>query len=202
MPVVLRETVYSPPVPQCPPRKRWTREECQIFEGSDVWAGQHFELIEGELINKMGKHLPHTLGLRRVVEVLRQVFGFDLVVQETTIGVAPKDHATSEPEPDAIVLKRSPSEIRGVEPEAGDIILLVEVADTTLSFDITAKAALYARAQIADCWVLDLNGRSLIVHRDPAGGVYKSVIAYSEHERVAPLAAPERELPVVDFLTS
>src|SRR6266478_1280110 len=123
MPVVLGETVYTPPVPQNPPWKRWTREECEAFEQAGLWAGQHFELIEGELINKMGKHLPHTLALKRVVEILRQLFGLDMVLQETSIDVAPEDHSTSEPEPDAIVLKRSPAELRGVEPEAADVAL-------------------------------------------------------------------------------
>jgi Uma2 family endonuclease len=200
MPVVLGESVYTPPVPQFPPRKRWTREECETFEQAGLWAGQHFELIEGELINKTGKHLPHTLALKRVVEILRQVFGWDAVLQETSIDVAREDHSTSEPEPDAIVLKRSPAEIRGVEPEASDVALAVEIADTTLNFDRTTKAALYARAMIAEYWVLDLKGRRLIVHGNPSGGVYKSVVAYSEQERFTPLGAPGRELAVADLL--
>jgi Uma2 family endonuclease len=64
----------------------------------------------------------------------------------------------------------------------------------------TIKAALYARAGIAEYWALDLNGRRLIVHRDPRGSVYKSVVAYSEQERVAPLSASESEVLVADLL--
>jgi len=67
---------------------------------------------------------------------------------------------------------------------------VVEIADTTLAFDLTVKAALYARAGILEYWVLDLTGRRLIVHRDPKGGGYASVTAYSEHESIAPLSAP------------
>jgi Uma2 family endonuclease len=62
------------------------------------------------------------------------------------------------------------------------------------------NAALYARTGIPEYWALDLNGRRLIVHREPGGSVYKSVIAYSEQERLAPLAAPEREVLVADLL--
>ena len=87
--MVLGETVYTPLVPQCPPRKRWTRGECQIVERSDLWTGQHFELIEGELIHKMGKKQPHVFGVRRVAHILGQLFGWDSVFTEAPIDVAP-----------------------------------------------------------------------------------------------------------------
>ena len=55
---------------------------------------------------------------------------------------------------------------------------MVEVADSTLAFDLNTKAALYARAGIPEYWVLDVKGQRLMVHRDPSGGRYQSVIAY------------------------
>jgi Uma2 family endonuclease len=69
--------------------------------------------------------------------------------------------------------------------------LVVEVADSTLGFDLRTKAALYARAGIAEYWVLDIAGRRMIVHRNPQAGTYVSVAAYNEDESVAPLAAPD-----------
>jgi Uma2 family endonuclease len=67
----------------------------------------------------------------------------------------------------------------------------VEIADTTLNFDLTVKAALYARAGIAaDYWVLDVSGRRLIVYRDPQSGKYAAILVYNERESVAPPAAP------------
>jgi Uma2 family endonuclease len=68
--------------------------------------------------------------------------------------------------------------------------LVVEVADTTLNFDLTTKAALYARAGIADYWVLDVSARRLIVHRHAESGEYMAILVYTEQENVAPLAAP------------
>jgi Uma2 family endonuclease len=50
------------------------------------------------------------------------------------------------------------------------------------------------RAGLREYWVVDLNGRRLIVHRDPAGGRYQSIVAYGEREQVSPLAAPEAAL--------
>ena len=73
---------------------------------------------------------------------------------------------------------------------------MVEVSDSTLRFDLTVKAALYARAGIIEYWVLDINGRRLIVHRDPTPTGYRSVVAYGESEKVTPLAAPDHELLV------
>jgi len=67
---------------------------------------------------------------------------------------------------------------------------------TTLGFDLTTKARLYARARIVEHWVVDIPGRRIIVHRDPQGGQYPSVIAYAEQESVKPLASSDSEFPV------
>jgi Uma2 family endonuclease len=74
--------------------------------------------------------------------------------------------------------------------------LAVEVADSTLRMDLSKKAELYARAGIPDYWILDVQNRRMIVHREPAAGKYVSVVAYREDESVAPLAAPDSEFPV------
>lgn len=197
MPVDLGESVYNPPAPKFPPRKIWTREECQASECAGLWQGQHYELVEGELIDKMGKNMPHVFGVRRVRRFLEQAFGWERVLSEAPIGVAREDLRTSEPEPDVYVLREARSS--GRQPGPADLVLVVEVSDTTLAFDTTVKAGLYARAGIVEYWALDLNGRRLIVHREPSGSVYKSVVAYGESESVAPLAA-QREVAVADLL--
>jgi Uma2 family endonuclease len=75
------------------------------------------------------------------------------------------------------------------------------VADTTLDFDTTTKAGLYARAGIADYWVLDVNKRRIIVHREPMGGKYCSLAVYEAEEAVSPLAAPGASLRWIDLET-
>jgi len=80
-------------------------------------------------------------------------------------------------------------------PLPEDVPLIVEAAATTLSMDLSTKADLYARAGIPDYWVLDVEKRRMIVHRDPVAGKYSSVV-YREDESVAPLAAPDREFRV------
>lgn len=173
-----------------PPRKHWSREECQALEASGVLEGERLELIDGELIDKMGKKRPHTIVLTLVVSWLRRVFGEEFVNQEATVDVAPEDNPTNEPEPDAIVLRRPHWEYRTGNPRPADIHLLVEISDTTLGFDLTKKAELYARASIGDYWVFDLSKERLIVHRDPSNGQYQSVLEYLRQESVSPLALP------------
>jgi Uma2 family endonuclease len=159
---------------------------------------QRLELVEGELINKMGKNRPHTNALISVLAWLVQVFGFAFVNPETTVDVAPEDNPTSEPQPDLFVLTRPSWEFRDSNPKPQDLRLVVEISDTTLSFDLTTKAGLYARAGIPEYWVLDVAARKLIVHRDPRDGLYSSIVAFGEHESVSPLAAPDREFRVAD----
>ena len=195
MPTALTERPAPPVSPDRPPRKLWTRAECAALEATGLLDGQHLELIEGELINKMGKKLPHVIRLRWLMNWLQDAFGMKLVYQESPIDVAPEDNPTNEPEPDIIVLKRELTS-SSTQPRPEDLHLVVEVADTTLRFDLRTKAALYARAGIAEYWVLDVTGKRLIVHRDPHDGVYSSILEYGGQESVAPLSAPHAEFRV------
>jgi Uma2 family endonuclease len=179
-----------------PPRKRWTRQECATLEASGIWAEQHLELIEGELISKMGKKRPHTNVMVIMHVWLLRVFGAEFINQETSIDVASADNVINEPEPDLIVLSKPSREIRDQNPQPAEGHLVVEIADSTLRFDLTVKARLYARAGIADYWVVDIPSRRIIVHRDPQEGQYRSVVAYAEQESVKPLAATDQEFPV------
>jgi Uma2 family endonuclease len=181
------------------PRKLWTRLEYEELS-SGCLEGQRLELIGGELINKMGKKRPHTNSLVLLQEWLVGVFGAHFVNPETPIDVAPEENPANEPEPDLIVLKRDLSHFTNQNPQPADLHLVVEVAVSTLGFDLRTKAALYARAGIVEYWVLDVSGRRMIVHRDPQPGLgrYASVVAYSAEESVAPLAAPASLLRVSD----
>jgi Uma2 family endonuclease len=87
--------------------------------------------------------------------------------------------------------------------------LLVEIADTTLSKDITTKAELYATAGIADYWVLDVENRQLHIFRDPqplplptelAATAYQTHLTLGSNDTVSPLAAPNAVIRVADLL--
>ena len=148
METAISETSWQA-VQQDPPRKRWTRSECEVIEATGLFDQERVELIDGELISKMGKKRPHVNVGTRLLAWLFRVFGDDYVNSEAPIDVAPEDNPTNEPVPDMIVLKRD-SGYLATTPQPRDLELVVEVADTSLSFDLTVKAASYARAGIVE----------------------------------------------------
>lgn len=195
MPATPTERPAPPAVPY-PPRRRWTRVEYDRLESHGFFEQQRVELIEGELICKMGKNPPHVDIAALLLGWLIQVFGARFVNIEAPINVAPEDNPANEPVPDVIVLKPEFTGFRSARRQPKDLNLLIEIADTSLAFDLTTKAALYARAGILDYWIVDVAGRRLIVHRNPQEGQYASVEFYSEQESVCPLAAPDSSFAV------
>jgi Uma2 family endonuclease len=193
MPVAFDETIA--PTPDQPPRRRWTRAECELMASMGLLDGERLELIDGELLRKMGKNNPHLWTVMLLHKWLQSAFGFDRVSKEDPINVADGDNEHNEPEPDLVVLRqpRSPDKMK---PSPDNLLLVIEVADSTRSFDLTKKADLYARAGIQDYWVFDTNRRELIVHREPSDGKYTSVAVYRGDESIAPLAAPQLQLKV------
>jgi Uma2 family endonuclease len=95
----------------------------------------------------------------------------------------------SVPEPDlAWVVRRNYS--RG-KPQPEDVYLLIEVAESSLGYDLGEKAELYAQAGISEYWVVDLTAQRVVVHREPAQHRYRSVNSASGNQELRPLAFPE-----------
>lgn len=167
-----------------------------------MWEQQRLELIDGELISKTGQNPPHVAYIKRLFRWLVETFGWGRVFQDAPIDVAPRDNLTNEPEPDLYVLKQLCDGVRPGNPQPDELVLVVEISDSTLRFDRNVKAALYARAAIIEFWILDVTGRRLIVHRDPDPSGYRSVIAYNEFEKIAPLGAPDHELSLNEMFAN
>ncbi len=74
--------------------------------------------------------------------------------------------------------------------DASEPLVVVEVSDSSLRYDLTEKAALYAASQIADYWVVDLEHRVLVVFRDPRNGVYETRETYQPGSRIGPCRGP------------
>ncbi|MBY0503099.1 MAG: Uma2 family endonuclease [Bryobacteraceae bacterium] len=185
--------------PDVPPRKRWTRTECAQLEQIGLIDGQRFELIDGQLIDKMGKSQPHIIRLALVDAWLKRIFP-GKVLSGAVLDVTPEDDSTNEPQPDLIVLRRPITEFLNQPPRAADVALIIEVADRSLSLDQGTKARLYARAGIADYWVLDVHSLSLSVFRQPLEGKYQVAMQYMAQESVSPLAAPDMALRIADLI--
>ena len=180
-----------------PTAVRWTRQDCEALEQASV-LNFRYELVEG-FINRMGQNIGHAGIVRRLLVWLFAAFGAEFVLTQLSIDVRSGDNPTSEPEPDVTVLTRRDSELGG-NPTPVDLRLVIEASDTTLAYDLTTKARLYARAGIPEYWVVSLPERKLYVHQGPDGGAYREVSALAEGEFAAPLGAPDKAVTVASLL--
>ena len=172
----------------------WTREACRKLEGMGMLP-ERWELVQGEIIDKMGANLPHSMIAKRIDVWLSSVFPTNCILPSCSIDVAPEDNPTSEPEPDITILNRPAGEL-GRNPMPEDIALLIEVSNTTLDHDLGAKAQLYARAGIPEYWLVDIKGRRIHQHREPQPEGYASLRVVGSGEVLSPLARPESTLTV------
>lgn len=182
--------------PGVPKPKRWSVEECYRLKAAGFLPGR-YELIHGEILEKMGQNPPHTLALMLLAQWLTSVFGFLSVRQEKPISLP---DINNEPEPDAVVTREEATVYRERHPGPEDVLLVVEVSDSTLAYDRTVKMALYAQYRIPEYWLLDIGGRRLLVYRQPGAEGYAEIQEFSETAMVSPLCRPEVSVSVAQFL--
>lgn len=167
--------------------------EAGFFEGRRV------ELIEGKVIEMAAMNDPHWWSTAKTTEALRDIFPPPFFVL-SQMPIHTDEH--TEPEPDVMVLKTENGLVSEMSKARApsQAALLVEVSDSTLAYDRTTKARLYARAGIAEYWIVDLRSRRLLVHRAPQNGKYSETRVLASDENVSPLAAPDAEIAVADLL--
>lgn len=188
-----------PEVAAAPARKRFTREEVDRLAETGVFAGQRYELIDGDLIDKMGQNPPHVSAIQRLLECLAMFFAVGIIRVQHPMEAAPGDRERSLPEPDVAVLRERNLEHQRRHPRGDEMLLVIEVSDTTTAFDRTRKATLYARAGVPEYWVLDLNGRMLVVHRETDGTQYRQTFLHTPEETVS-LPGRSETIRVADIL--
>jgi len=181
-------------------RKRFRRSEFDRMLELGLLDGQRCELIDGELIDKMGQNPPHAQAIRNLFAWLAGLFGVGPLQMQLPIEAKPGDSDWSLPEPDIAVLAETGGEYGKRHPRGDELLLVVEVADTSLRQDLTTKRDLYARASVAEYWVLDLQSRRLIVHQLPQQGEYRETAILNEGDRVSCASHPEQTIAVRDLL--
>lgn len=165
-------------------RGDYTREEVNRMEETGVLTGR-YELLEGHLIDKMGQNPPHARSLNRMYGWLLGVFGSQRVRNQSPIEVAPRDRRRNDPQPDIAVVAEDKLEYDERHPCGDELVLIVEVSDSSSRFDLSVKAALYARAGVPEYWVLDVPRRILVTHRGLEQGTYNQRTEVAEHEHVS-----------------
>lgn len=179
--------------------RRWTRAEYErLVEKGFFRSDERLELLDGELIVREPQGSVHAATLMHLHAVLTRAFGGGYHVRpQLPIAL----DAASEPEPDLAVVPGSAKDYRDSHPSKP--VLVVEIAETSLTLDRRRKARLYASAGIPEYWILNLRDRVLEVYRQPEpgrqGGKYRSVRLFKS-SAVSPLRAPKARIRVVDLL--
>jgi Uma2 family endonuclease len=182
--------------------RRWNKDEYYRLGELGFFHGQRVELIEGQLMVHSPQNSLHANAVDAVHDVLRTVFPAAYRVR----GQLPIDLGQpSEPEPDVAVVVGPRQQYWNAHPTSA--VLIVEVSDTTLSYDRDRKGSLYARAKLKDYWIVNVVDRQLEVYRDPQpdptahyGHRYTSCTVLRPPDTVSPLALPQITIAVADLL--
>lgn len=184
-----------------PATRRFTVDEYyKMAEAGILGEDDRVELIEGEIVQMAPIGPRHSGRLDRLVDLF-----FDRFRGTTRIRIQNPVRLSrrSEPEPDLALVRRESERERSYEvehPTAEDVLLVVEVADSSLAYDLGPKARMYARHGVPELWVLDQRGNRLVAHHDPTPRGYATVQTLVRGESIAPLAFPEIALPVDQLL--
>jgi len=188
-------TLIDPEMEAFPDRHRWTVEACYRLMDLGFINGR-FEVIDGEVISKVGQKPLHAACLMCLLHALVALFGADHIRMQSPIELPGEDGIYTEPEPDAAVTTGAIVSYLTRHPQPQELALVVEVSDTSLRTDTIVKSRLYARVGIQEYWIVDMTTRSLHVYRNPQGDSYSLVTVLSEAETVTPLASPNRSIAV------
>lgn len=180
---------------------QWTCEEFHRLGDLGFFEGHRVMLINGEILDMLRVTPPHAVAISLVTEALRAAFGGNVWVRVQMPLILGR---TTDPEPGVAVVAGSP---RSHTAHPTTALLVVEVSESTLAYDRTDKASLYASAQLADYWIVDLVNRRLIVFRDPKpdasqpfGHGYATVTTHAPGASVTPLASSGSVVKIDDLL--
>ena len=149
------------------------------------------ELIEGEIIDMAPIGTRHGSAVKRLNALFVAAVGSRAVV---SVQDPLRLSELSEPEPDLMLLKPRADFYADAHPTAADVLLLVEVADTSARYDREIKLPLYARHGVREVWIVDLEARLLRICRLPAGEAYAEVTTSATPARTPIAALPDVEI--------
>jgi Uma2 family endonuclease len=176
---------------------QWTvKDYHRLLETGLLTEKDRVELLEGLIVTMSPKGIPHVITTDWIAQVLRQQLQGQAHVR-TQDPITLNDR--SEPEPDIVVVRGSLLDYSKHHPFPQDVLLLIEVADTTLATDREEKIPIYSRAKIQECWLVDVNRAEITVYRQPLESQYQSVKVYTERELFNAKAFPEITFHVKDL---
>ena len=168
-------------------------EYYRMAEKGILGAEERVELIEGEVLRMSPAGSRHAAVVNRLTQALTVALA-DRAVVAVQNPVRLSDF--SEPEPDVAVLRPRDDFYAAAHPTADAVLLLVEVSDSSLSFDRGEKLEVYARHGVREVWIVDVAGEAIHVHRRPHAEGWDVQLTYRRGQSLAPEAFPELELTV------
>ena len=158
-----------------------------------IGQDERVELIEGQIVKMNPQGTGHIWAVTALIETFAGRPGLTLTTQGTF-----ELAARSGPEPDLLILRAQASRRR--RPRPVDALLVIEVANTSLSYDRRTKAAIYARAGIPEYWIVDLNGERIEVYTEPSEIGYRTLHVYGRDEQIAPGCSADLRVDVSAIL--
>ena len=155
------------------------------------------ELIEGELVEMAAMGGPHVGAVIALNRLFSRAAGSDAVV---SVQMPVQLGEGSEPEPDIALLRPRADDYRRAVPHARDVLLLIEVSDTTIEYDRRVKSQLYAREGVPELWIVDVGAGRIEVYQAPGPGGYASVRSVGRGEVLSPAALPRVTVAAADIL--
>ena len=177
-------------------RRFTVAEYLALAEACILAKEERIELLDGEIIRMAPIGNRHLNSVDWLADLLHEALGHRAMARVQG-SIQLNDY--SAPQPDiAVIRRRSINDIGPVLPS--DVYLLVEVADSSLEFDLGEKLARYAAAGIPEVWVANLRAGELVVNTAPAGTTYASVRVIPMDGTISPQAFPDATLTVADFI--
>ena len=178
-------------------RRLFTADEYQqMGKAGILHEDDRLELLEGEIVGKVTIGPRHNAAVNRLARHLTLTAGEHAVVQ---VQGSVRLDLYSEPEPDIALLKPRPDFYASALAGPSDILLVIEVAESSLELDTTLKAELYARSGVSEYWVVDITARSVIVYSLPADGRYQQMTRRADQQPFAPVLIPACPVRVHDI---
>jgi Uma2 family endonuclease len=177
-------------------RQLTSTEYYGMMQSGIIREGERVELILGQIFTIAAKGTRHTVSTTRLLKELLMLVGERTIVRCQDPITLPNN---SEPEPDIVIARLRSDDYVNSHPSPEDIILVIEVADSTIKFDRDTKAPLYAAAGIGEYWIINLVDDRLEIYRQPEGNIYTSIEIVTPPRSIRLSQFPEILLNISDF---
>lgn len=179
-------------------RRMFTTDEFhRMGEAGILSEDDRVELIEGEIVQMSPIGSPHASCVDRLNALFTRRFGRRAIVRVQSPIVLSRH---SEPQPDLAILKPRADFYAQKHPGPSDVLLVVEVDDTSAEYDRFTKLALYARAGIAEVWLIDVVRKRMEIYRRPTLRSYRERQEVTRDQRVCAVAFPRTAFRVSEIL--